>query len=262
MRVLLVVTVLAFLTQCTVKEATPQNDEEKTLYTLGQMVGRNIAGFRLTEKELEHVMRGFKDVALRKQPLVEMSEFGGKIQDWVKDRRTKLEKVIQEEAEAEKKKGIEYIEKMAKEPGSQKLESGLVYQIVSEGTGKMPAETDRVTVHYKGTLMDGTEFDSSYKSNKPVTFGLNRVIKCWGEGMQKIKEGGKIKLFCPSDLAYGDRGSPPTIPPGAALTFEVELIKIEETPKMPPAAIPGLPKAAPKPTKAKDDKAQKENKKK
>lgn len=113
----------------------------------------------------------------------------------------------------------------AKEPGAVVTSTGLVYRSLTEGKGASPAAADRVKVHYKGTLPDGTEFDSSYARNAPAEFPLNRVIPCWTEGVQKMKVGGKAKLVCPSDLAYGDRGRP-SIPPGATLVFEVELLEI------------------------------------
>lgn len=103
--------------------------------------------------------------------------------------------------------------------------SGLVYEVLQEGTGESPKATDTVKVHYRGTLVDGTEFDSSYRRNEPAQFALNAVISCWTEGVQKMKVGGKAVLVCPSDLAYGDRGRP-SIPGGATLVFEIELLDI------------------------------------
>jgi FKBP-type peptidyl-prolyl cis-trans isomerase FkpA len=102
----------------------------------------------------------------------------------------------------------------------------LVYRELKVGAGESPKATDTVKVHYRGTLIDGTEFDSSYKRNEPTQFPLNGVIKCWTEGVQRMKVGGKSMLACPSDLAYGDQGSPPKIPGGATLLFEIELLEI------------------------------------
>ena len=116
-----------------------------------------------------------------------------------------------------------------------RAESGLVYLETQAGTGESPKATDTVKVHYRGTLIDGTEFDSSYKRNQPASFPLNRVIPCWTEGLQKMKVGGKARLVCPSDLAYGDRGRP-SIPPGATLNFEVELLEIVAAPPAPTPA--------------------------
>ena len=114
----------------------------------------------------------------------------------------------------------------AKEPGAVVTESGLVYRALKEGNGASPAASDTVKVHYKGTFADGREFDSSYKRGSPAEFPLNRVIKCWTEGVQRMKVGGKAKLSCPAALAYGERGAGGTIPPNTALQFEVELLGI------------------------------------
>ena len=119
-----------------------------------------------------------------------------------------------------------YLEKAAAEPGAVKTSSGLVYKELRAGNGPSPRASDTVTVNYKGTLVNGREFDSSYKRNRPETFPLDHVIPCWTEGVQKMKEGGKAQLVCPSAIAYGDRGAPPDIPGGATLIFEVELLKI------------------------------------
>jgi FKBP-type peptidyl-prolyl cis-trans isomerase FkpA len=119
-----------------------------------------------------------------------------------------------------------YLEKAAAEPGAVKTASGLVYRELRAGSGGSPTARDAVTVNYRGTLVDGTEFDSSYKRNEPATFPLGQVIPCWTEGVQKMKVGGKSQLVCPASIAYGEQGSPPTIPGGATLIFEVELLRI------------------------------------
>ena len=119
------------------------------------------------------------------------------------------------------------IEKAAAEKGAIKTPSGMVYRALTEGSGASPKETDVVRVHYKGTFPDGKEFDSSYKRGQPTEFPLNRVIKCWTEGVQKMKMGGKAKLTCPPSLAYGEKGAGGTIPPNATLQFEVELLAIK-----------------------------------
>ena len=119
-----------------------------------------------------------------------------------------------------------FLEKAAAQPGAVKTPSGLIYRELRAGSGGSPTASDMVTVNYRGTLVDGTEFDSSYKRNEPAQFPLNRVIPCWTEGVQKMKVGGKSELVCPASIAYGEQGSPPTIPPGATLIFEVELLRI------------------------------------
>jgi FKBP-type peptidyl-prolyl cis-trans isomerase FkpA len=119
------------------------------------------------------------------------------------------------------------IDKAAAEKGAVKTESGMVYRSLTEGKGASPKETDVVRVHYKGAFPDGKEFDSSYKRGEPTEFPLNRVIKCWTEGVQRMRVGGKAKLTCPPTLAYGERGAGNTIPPNATLQFEVELLGIK-----------------------------------
>src|SRR5215469_6084919 len=119
-----------------------------------------------------------------------------------------------------------FLEKAAAEPGAIKTASALVYREIRPGSGPSPKPSDVVTVNYRGTLTDGTEFDSSYKGNQPAQFALNQVIPCWTEGVQRMKIGGKSQLVCPSDIAYGERGSPPVIPGGATLIFEIELLGI------------------------------------
>jgi len=114
----------------------------------------------------------------------------------------------------------------AKEPGAQVAPSGLVFRSLKEGNGPNPQASDKVRVHYRGTFADGKEFDSSYSRGQPAEFPLDRVIKCWTEGVQRIKVGGKAKLTCPPAIAYGERGAGGVIPPGATLQFEVELLAI------------------------------------
>lgn len=118
------------------------------------------------------------------------------------------------------------LDKAAKEPGAVKTDSGLVYRILKPGKGAFPKDTDVVRVHYRGTFPDGKEFDSSYSRGQPTEFPLNRVIRCWTEGVQKVQPGGKIKLTCPPQIAYGERGAGGVVPPNATLLFEVELLGI------------------------------------
>jgi FKBP-type peptidyl-prolyl cis-trans isomerase FkpA len=131
-----------------------------------------------------------------------------------------------EAAEKNKAEGEKFLADNAKKPGVKVTASGLQYQVIKEGTGAKPAATDQVSVHYTGTLIDGTKFDSSYDRNEPAKFALNGVIPGWGEALQLMKVGSKYKLFIPSNLAYGDRGTPGPIGPNAALIFDVELLEI------------------------------------
>jgi FKBP-type peptidyl-prolyl cis-trans isomerase FkpA/FKBP-type peptidyl-prolyl cis-trans isomerase FklB len=129
-------------------------------------------------------------------------------------------------AAAEQKRGQAVVDKAAAEKGATKTASGLVIVPIKPGAGPSPKATDRVRVHYHGTLADGVVFDSSVQRGEPATFPLNGVIPCWTEGLQLMKVGGKSRLVCPASLAYGDRGAPPRIKPGATLLFEVELLEI------------------------------------
>jgi len=205
------------------KPATPavkplETDDEKTVYALGQSIGQSISVFSLSPAEIEIVKRAISDAAAGKHE-VELSEWGPRIDTLMRSRATVA-------AEKEKAASAAYLAKAAAEPGATKTASGIVYKELTVGTGASPAATDNVKVHYRGTLTDGTEFDSSYKRNEPAQFPLNGVIKCWTEGVQRMKVGGKSQLVCPSDLAYGDQGRPPQIPGGATLVFQVELLDI------------------------------------
>jgi FKBP-type peptidyl-prolyl cis-trans isomerase FkpA len=196
-----------------------KDEDQKTLYALGLAVGRSLEVFKLNEKEFELVKRGLADQVQGKKPQVELDAYQPKIQALAQKRMNAAGEALQA-----KEKG--FLEQVAKEKGAQKTASGMVYVPQKEGTGPSPKETDTVKVHYKGTLVDGKEFDSSHKRNQPAEFPLNGVIKCWTEGLQKMKVGGKAKLVCPSAIAYGDQGRPPVIPPKATLVFEVDLLEI------------------------------------
>jgi len=200
------------------------DETTKTFYALGLALAQSLDVFALSEGELNAVIEGLTDSIKKKKLKVEFQEYKNKIRALAKERAQKL-------VDAEKNAAGTTLDKAASEKGAVKTESGLVYLEMKAGNGPSPKASDKVKVHYHGTLRDGTVFDSSVQRNEPATFPLDGVIPCWTEGVQKMKVGGKAKLTCPSKLAYGERGSPPNIRPGAVLTFEIELLGIEQEDK-------------------------------
>jgi FKBP-type peptidyl-prolyl cis-trans isomerase FkpA/FKBP-type peptidyl-prolyl cis-trans isomerase FklB len=212
-----------------------ETDEQKTIYAIGLALAQSVQPYNLKPEEIELVKIGLTDgLSPSAKPQVDLKDYRAKIQQLGQDRAKAA-------AETEKKAAQGFLDQMAKEKGATKTDSGLIFIPIKEGTGASPQPTDTVKVHYHGTLRDGSVFDSSVERGTPATFPLNRVVPCWTEGLQKMKVGGKAKLVCPSSIAYGDRGAPPKIKPGAPLVFEVELIGIEakaEKPAAPPAGHP------------------------
>jgi FKBP-type peptidyl-prolyl cis-trans isomerase FkpA len=197
-------------------------DDEKTIYALGAMIGQRFAGpMKLSEKELEILQRGVKATARGGQPEFPIQTYAPKFDALARSRAAVG-------AADNKAQAAAFRDAAAAEAGAVKLASGLVYKTIKPGSGKSPKATDIVRVHYHGTLPDGKVFDSSVQRGQPAEFPLNQVIPCWTEGVQRMKQGEKAKLVCPSEIAYGDGGTPDgTIPPGATLVFEVELIEIK-----------------------------------
>jgi FKBP-type peptidyl-prolyl cis-trans isomerase FkpA/FKBP-type peptidyl-prolyl cis-trans isomerase FklB len=195
------------------------SEDQKTLYALGLVISQNLSTFNLNQTELDAVLAGVSDGVLKKEFKVDMQTYGPKIPALQTARAGAA-------AAVEKKMGQTYLDKAAAEKGATKTASGLVITTLKAGAGASPKATDRVKVHYHGTLTDGTVFDSSVQRGEPITLPLNGVIKCWTEGVSLMKVGGKSRLVCPSDIAYGDQGRPPVIKPGATLVFEVELLDI------------------------------------
>jgi FKBP-type peptidyl-prolyl cis-trans isomerase FkpA/FKBP-type peptidyl-prolyl cis-trans isomerase FklB len=196
-----------------------KTEDDKTIYAIGIALSQNITSFGLNPAEIEILKAGLSDGISGKEKKVDFDAYKAKIQQFAQARASTA-------AAGEKKAAEPFLEKAAKEKGAKKTESGMIYQEIKAGTGEQPKATDKVKVHYHGTLMDGTVFDSSVERGEPASFPLNGVIKCWTEGVQMMKVGGKAKLVCPSDLAYGDRSPSPKIKPGSTLIFEVELLEI------------------------------------
>lgn len=196
-----------------------ETEQQKTLYAIGVALSQQLQAFALSEEELAIVNAGMADGVMQRPHKVEMQVYGPKIQELGQQR---VAVVVKRQAEASKV----LLEEAAGEPGAVTTKSGAIVNTIKEGSGATPKMEDTVKVHYVGKLIDGTVFDSSVERGVPATFPLANVIKCWTEGVQKIKVGGKARLVCPADVAYGDRGSPPNIRPGATLIFEVELLEI------------------------------------
>jgi FKBP-type peptidyl-prolyl cis-trans isomerase FkpA len=211
---------LTLLASLSCAEDKPYNEDQKTLYAIGLTVSQQLSVFNLTPAELDIVVKGIIDSGAGKKPVVELSAYTVKIQELARTRR----KIQGEKLAAANK---EFLDKAAKEKGAIKSDSGLVYLSLKEGSGVSPRATDTVKVNYRGTLPDGKEFDSTFKRGAPLDLKLDRVIKCWAEGLQKMKPGGKAKLVCPSTIAYGETGVGDVILPGAALAFEVELLEVK-----------------------------------
>jgi FKBP-type peptidyl-prolyl cis-trans isomerase len=220
-----------------------QTDGEKFGYAVGTDIGRSLKPVK-DSVDLGALMKGLQEAMEGRTPRLNDQE-----REQVK---TAISKKLQQKnmeerlgkAKENQDKGKAFLEANGKRPGVQTTKSGLQYEAVTEGKGSLPKANDKVTVHYKGTLIDGTEFDSSYKRNQPVTFPLGNVIPGWTEGLQLMKEGGKAKLYIPSELAYGERGAGAKIGPNETLIFEVELLKVEKGESMP--SPPKVPPVNPK----------------
>ena len=193
-------------------------EEQKTIYAIGLSMSQSLSSLDLSPAEIEVLKRAFSDAAAGK-PAVKLEDYTPKFQAFSQSRSARASAKQKLVAKA-------FLDKAALEQGATKTPSGLVYRELVPGTGPSPKATDKVKVNYRGTLTNGTEFDSSYKRNQPAEFPLNGVIPCWTEGVQRMKVGGKSQLVCPADIAYGDRGSPPLITGGATLVFEIELLGV------------------------------------
>ncbi|HET7318119.1 MAG TPA: FKBP-type peptidyl-prolyl cis-trans isomerase [Nitrospirota bacterium] len=200
-----------------------KTDKDKLSYALGADMGSNLKKFEI-DIDADLYVKGMKD-ALSGNVLLTEQEIKNVIMSLQKDLQAKQQEKMKAQGEKNKKEGEAFLAENKKKDGVKALPSGLQYKVITEGKGASPKATDTVTVHYKGTLTDGTEFDSSYKRNAPATFPVNGVIKGWTEALQLMKEGSKWQLFIPASLAYGESGRA-GIPPNSVLIFDVELIKV------------------------------------
>jgi FKBP-type peptidyl-prolyl cis-trans isomerase FklB len=203
-----------------------KNQKEKMSYLIGLQFGRNLQQQAL-DVDSDIVSRGIQDAISGSKPLMTDQEIQETLAAFQKDMTARQE----ERGKKNRKEGEAFLAENKKKEGVKTLPSGLQYKVIKAGTGKKPKLTDTVTTHYRGSLIDGTEFDSSYKRNAPATFQVMGVIPGWTEALQLMEEGGKWQLFIPSNLAYGERGAGANIGPHATLIFEVELISIQEKPE-------------------------------
>jgi len=215
---------LLVLTGCPAQQAgdaapAPETEDDKAFYTLGYFVMKRAAQFELDDREQKMVVAGAQDALSGDEAAVDLPTYQKRLAEIFHERQSRG-------AEAEKAESNRWVETYASRPGAVKTPSGLVFIEKEAGSGPRAQKTDTVRVHYHGTLRDGTVFDSSVQRGTPAEFPLDRVIPCWTEALQRMSVGGKAEVICPSSIAYGDRGAPPKIPPGAALHFDVELLAI------------------------------------
>jgi len=205
--------------------AKPENEKDRVSYSVGYQVGGD---FKRQGMEInpEAMVRGVEDALKGAEPAISEEEMHKTLVEVKKKIMEAQQAKRQEEAKKTLTEGQAFLAKNAKRKGVTKLPSGLQYEVLKKGEGAKPQAGDTVTVNYRGTLIDGTEFDSSYKRDKPLTFNLDRVIKGWTEGLQLMSPGAKYKLYIPAELAYGERGAGEKVPPNSTLIFEVELLSI------------------------------------
>jgi FKBP-type peptidyl-prolyl cis-trans isomerase FklB len=236
-----------------------KTDIDKLNYAIGIEIGRNVKRNGL-ELQDDIFLKGIKDGSEKEEAELLLDEKTRQDvkREHARAQKEEREKKRKEEAEKNKQEGEKFLAENKTKDGVVTIESGLQYKILKEGTGKKPTAEDTVSVHYVGTLVDGTEFDSSVKRGKPSSFRVNRVVKGWTEALQMMPVGSKWQLFIPSELGYGERGSRGKIGPNAVLIFEVELLEIKDPNE---DKKPGAPAAANRPKKPADKKPAAEKKK-
>lgn len=213
-------------TGCSKKNLELKDQKERESYSLGYQFGKNLK-FQETEIDFDVYMSGLRDALEGKESRMPQEDMRSTINTLQKRLAEAQQKSRKEQAEKNLTDGKAFLEENAKKDGVTTLSSGLQYKVLAEGSGKTPKKTDTVSVHYRGTFIDGTEFDSSYGRGQPQIFKVDGVIPAWTEALQLMREGAKWELFIPSELAYGERGIPQRIPPNSTLVFEIELISIQ-----------------------------------
>ncbi|MBQ6681562.1 MAG: FKBP-type peptidyl-prolyl cis-trans isomerase [Prevotella sp.] len=199
---------------------------DKVSYALGIGIGRQLAQMGAEELNIDDFAQAIKDVIAGTKLQVSDSEAQTIVQEFFANQEKKQRAAAAEKHKEAKAAGEQYLAENAKKEGVVTTATGLQYMVLKEGNGKQPKATDKVRCHYEGMLIDGTLFDSSIQRGEPAVFGLNQVIAGWTEGLQLMKEGGKYRFFIPYQLGYGERGAGGSIPPFAALVFDVELIEV------------------------------------
>jgi len=203
-----------------------KTEKDKISYGIGMDIGENMKRQSI-DIDPDMLAKGIKDVFAGSKLLLTEEEFRTTMENFRKDMMAKQKMQMQELSDKNKKEGEAFLAENKKKEGVKTLPSGLQYKVIKEGDGNLPKAEDTVTVHYKGTLIDGTEFDSSYSRGEPATFPVNGVIPGWTEALQLMKTGSKWQLFIPSNLAYGERGAGGKIGPNSTLVFDVELLSIK-----------------------------------
>jgi FKBP-type peptidyl-prolyl cis-trans isomerase len=217
-----------FVSACS-SEATKSDiktDMDKASYSIGYDIGGSIKSEGIDDLNLDIMLLGMRDAQGEGEAALTEEERMMAMTFFQNEMMARQQQKAETESAANLEAGAAFLAENAQKEGVQVTDSGLQYKVITQGSGKRPAATDQVTVHYRGTLIDGTEFDSSYNRGEPVTFGLNQVIPGWTEGLQLMSEGSKYELYLPSNIAYGERGTQGIIGPNATLIFEVELIKV------------------------------------
>lgn len=199
---------------------------DKVSYALGLGIGQQLLGMGGKELNIDDFAAAIKDIIAGREPALGAAEAQRLVQAFLAEQEAKQQAAMAEKGKAARAEGEAFLKQNAAKEGIVTLPSGLQYQVLTPGTGRKPKATDKVKCHYEGTLIDGTVFDSSYRRGEPAVFPLNGVIKGWTEGVQLMSEGAKFRFFIPFDLAYGANGAGASIPPYAALIFDVELVEV------------------------------------